>query len=145
MTRFYDTYQDFIDVAPRPDGSHGGVALTITDPTPSSACVLLDRDNAVKVAKAILSQADFKFVDVASADASKLTFNEGIARLAAIHKRTITFRYAKGDGAVIEQRRLNPTSVEQHGDHVLLVGYDPDRDEPRAYRSDRIKGEVEFA
>lgn len=77
--------------------------------------------------------------------ASEVSFNEGLMRLAAVHGKTVTFRYAKGGGAVIETRVLKPENVQQVGDHVTFTGYDPDRDEPRAYRVDRIKGEVSVA
>jgi predicted DNA-binding transcriptional regulator YafY len=77
-----------------------------------------------------------------SVAASAVSFNEGIMRLAAVHNKTVTFRYAKGKGAVIEQRVLEPKQVTDHGDHVTFTGYDPDRDNVRHYRIDRIKGEV---
>ena len=74
--------------------------------------------------------------------ASEVSFNEGLLRLAAVHNEPVTFRYAKGNGSVIEQRTLVPADVKAHGDHVTFTGYDPDRDGPRAYRTDRIKGQV---
>ena len=75
--------------------------------------------------------------------ASEVSLNEGLLRLAAVHERPVTFRYAKGEsGAVIEQRTLIPADVKTVGDHVTFTGYDPDRNEPRAYRTDRIKGLV---
>lgn len=77
--------------------------------------------------------------------ASEISFNEGLMRLAAVHGKTVTFRYAKGDGKVIELRTLTPESVKSVGGHVTFTGYDPDRDEPRAYRIDRMKGEVSIA
>lgn len=74
--------------------------------------------------------------------ASAVSFNEGLMRLAAVHGKTVTFRYAKGEGRIIEQRTLAPTDVKEVAGHVVFTGYDPDRDEPRAYRIDRMKGEV---
>jgi predicted DNA-binding transcriptional regulator YafY len=76
--------------------------------------------------------------------ASEVSLNEGLLRLAAAHEREVEFGYAKGDGAVIERRRLVPYEVKQVGDHLTFVGYDPDRDEPRAYRVDRMKGEAKI-
>ncbi len=77
--------------------------------------------------------------------ASAVSFNEGLLRLAAVNEKTVEFSYAKGDGNVIERRRLRPEKVEEGKDgSVRFVGYDPDRDEPRAYRVDRIKGEIEI-
>lgn len=77
--------------------------------------------------------------------ASTISFNEGLMRLAAVHKKTVRFNYAKGDGHVIEPRKLVPAEVRKVGDHMTFTGYDPDRDEPRAYRIDRMKGEVTIA
>jgi predicted DNA-binding transcriptional regulator YafY len=75
--------------------------------------------------------------------ASEVSLNEGLLRLAAAHNAEVSFRYAKGEaGAVIEQRTLVPAGVKTVGDHVTFTGYDPDRDGPRAYRTDRIKGQV---
>lgn len=78
--------------------------------------------------------------------ASEIGFNEGLMRLAAVHNKTVTFRYAKGDDQkVIEQRTLVPSNVKNVKGHVTFTGYDPDRDGPRAYRVDRMKGEVSIA
>lgn len=77
--------------------------------------------------------------------ASDITFNEGLLRLAAVHNKTVTFSYAKGDGAFIETRRLIPAQVLDKGDHLTFSGYDPDRDDVRAYRIDRMRGEVRVA
>lgn len=77
--------------------------------------------------------------------ASEVSFNEGLLRLAAVHDKAVTFRYAKGDGRVIEQRTLEPEAVREVKGHTIFVGYDPDREEVRSYRIDRIKGEVRIA
>lgn len=74
--------------------------------------------------------------------ASEVSFNEGLMRLAAVHKVQVSFRYAKGDGAMIETRTVVPSDVKTVGDHVTFTGYDPDREQMRAYRLDRIKGVV---
>lgn len=77
--------------------------------------------------------------------ASEVSFNEGVMRLAAVHEKTVEFRYAKADGRIIETRALQPESVTVTKDgHTTFVGYDPDRGEPRSYRVDRIKGEARF-
>jgi predicted DNA-binding transcriptional regulator YafY len=70
--------------------------------------------------------------------ASEVSFNEALVRVAAIHGRRIQFRYAKGDGDVIETRTVEPAMMSAEG----FTGYDPDRDEARSYRLDRIKGDV---
>ena len=74
--------------------------------------------------------------------ASQIGLNEALLRVAAVHKRPVTFRYAKGDGKVIETRTLIPSDVKTVTDHDTFTGYDPDRDDVRAYRTDRIKGQV---
>jgi predicted DNA-binding transcriptional regulator YafY len=78
--------------------------------------------------------------------ASEVSFNEGLLRLAAVHRKPVTFRYAKGRGDVIEQRSLIPSDVKNVTDkgvvHATFTGYDPDREDVRAYRVDRIKGQV---
>lgn len=82
--------------------------------------------------------------------ASEVTFNEGLVRLAAIHGKTVEFRYAKGDGSMIELRALQPATVivvDPGGDdeHVTFSGFDPDRQQPRHYRLDRMKGDARIA
>lgn len=96
---------------------------------------------ALDVAKAIL-KAEGNSPEGAVL-ASEVSFNEGLFRLAAAHGKEVLFRYAKGkDGKVIEQRVLKPEGIKKVGDHLTFIGYDPDRDGPRAYRLDRVKGEV---
>jgi predicted DNA-binding transcriptional regulator YafY len=73
---------------------------------------------------------------------SEASENASLLQVAALHGRTVEFRYAKGSGDVIETRRLVPGKLDQVGEHLTVTGYDPDRDEPRAYRLDRIKGTV---
>lgn len=97
--------------------------------------------DAVEAAQAILKYAGKPQSDAVLA--SDVSFNEAVLRLAAIHERTVEFRYAKGkSGRTIETRRLVPQEVRQVGDHLTFVGFDPDRDDVRAYRVDRMKGEV---
>lgn len=101
------------------------------------------RDEAVDAANAILaalgenSPADDEIVR-----ASTISFNEGVLRVASVHDKQVTFRYAKGGGSVIETRVLKPAEVKTVKDHKVVVGFDPDRDEVRSYRLDRIKGDV---
>lgn len=79
--------------------------------------------------------------------ASEISFNEGLVRLAGVHKKLVEFIYIKGDGHTVEQRHLIPENVRlsKDGSVVLFNGYDPDRDSMRTYRSDRIRGEVRIA
>lgn len=78
---------------------------------------------------------------------SDISFNEGLLRLARVHKRAVQFRYAKGAGDIIELRALNPQDVNvidagKDTEHVTFSGFDPDRAETRQYRLDRIKGDA---
>lgn len=83
---------------------------------------------------------------VPNARASEVSFNEGVLRLAAIHKKPVQFRYEKGGGGFIETRVFVPESVfRTNAGDLVFVGPDPDRDGYRSYRIDRIKGGVEFA
>lgn len=78
-----------------------------------------------------------------SVRASEVSFNEGMLRLAAVHGRTVEFRYAKSPSAPIETRSFVPENVyvTRNGD-TIVVGPDPDRDDVRAFRLDRILGDV---
>jgi predicted DNA-binding transcriptional regulator YafY len=81
-----------------------------------------------------------------SVKASDISFNEGVLRLAVVHHKRVEFRYAKGEGDVIETRQLQPESIKvAQGGAMSFVGWDPDRNALRTYRVDRIKGEVKFA
>lgn len=73
------------------------------------------------------------------------TFNDALIELAIKHDKTLKFGYAKGKGEVIENRRIVPAAVKVVNDHSVVIGHDPDRDDIRAYRLDRIKGTVTFA
>jgi len=81
--------------------------------------------------------------------ATDITFNEGILRIAAIHKKRVRFNYLKGDGKVIEFRYLDPNDVKvinpgEASEHVTVTGFDPIRQAVRHYRLDRIALDVEI-
>lgn len=110
--------------------------------------LVFDLDGARKVAESILEATGQKYVPLSEIIplASDVSFNEAMLRLACIHKRTVRFNYAKDEGKYIESRRLNPTGFAGEGDTLSVKGHDPDREnEWRAFRLDRIKGEVSFA
>lgn len=70
-------------------------------------------------------------------------WNATLIDAAVEHARTITFSYDKGAG-VLERRTLQPTATsETKQGATIVVGHDPDRDDVRAYRLDRIQGYVE--
>jgi predicted DNA-binding transcriptional regulator YafY len=76
-------------------------------------------------------------------DTAEQDLNAGLARLAVKHGRTLEFRYAKGDGTMIETRRLQVEELRDLSMGVTaLVGQDPDRNGLRAYRLDRIQGVI---
>jgi predicted DNA-binding transcriptional regulator YafY len=108
--------------------------------------VVLSKKDALRVAAKLIELAGGNVVPVADLKlASDLSFNEAVLRVAAAHKRTVTFRYAKDSGDYIEARRLNPEKIVGEGDSLAALGTDPDRGGPRRFRLDRIKGEVSFA
>lgn len=75
--------------------------------------------------------------------ASEVSFNEALLRVASAHNRTVAFRYSKGDNLPIESRALVPSAVHtSKADQVVFSGFDPDRGAVRAFRVDRIKGDV---
>ena len=69
--------------------------------------------------------------------------NEQLLNVAINNDLGVEFRYAKGDGAVIETRVLQPEYINEGKAGKVVVGFDTDRDDVRAYRLDRIKGYVE--
>jgi hypothetical protein len=104
--------------------------------------VWLGRDEAIGLAKAILSSLG-ETPEPVEDDTAEGDFNEAALKTAAAYGRRAKFTYAKGDGNVLETRRLVPHNVYQsNAGHLVVAGYDHDRDEPRAYRLDRIKGHV---
>lgn len=61
---------------------------------------------------------------------------------AAIHfEKEISFSYDKGEG-VIEQRWLFPKASYDAPNGTVITGDDTDRNDVRAFRLDRIRGEV---
>lgn len=144
-TTFTDKYKDTLVVSSDPDfyDAEGSVTLEAREGSEQSDLVF-DSKTAVEVAHAIFKAAGQEVKPVAEfTPASRVSFNEALLRIAAIHKRTVTFRYAKDKGDYIESRTLNPERVEDDG--LSVIGHDPDRSDVRRYRLDRIKGEVAFA
>lgn len=80
---------------------------------------------------------------VSSLPTSANSWNSQLAALSVEHERALTFKYDKGNG-VIETRTIDPTHVfESKRGGEVVVGYDPDRNDIRAYRLDRIQGYAE--
>lgn len=138
---FKDNYGDTATVTREEDNEN--LYLDVSEDGVGDACLSLNAETAAALGRALIGTRSAD----AEVRASEVSFNEGLMRLAAVHDKTVTFRYAKGtSGSVIESRRLQPESVftNKQGD-VLFGGQDPDRGEYRAYRVDRIKGEVTVA
>lgn len=119
--------------------AHGDLWIDV-DEDGTIATVVFPADEAVAVADAIYASAGR--VPGTGVKASDISLNEGLLRLAAAHNVEATFRYVKGPQSPVELRTLIPAGVKNVGDHVTFTGYDPDRDAVRAFRSDRIKGQV---
>lgn len=120
------------------DSSTIGIVVADTDPRDPA---WLTRDEAIEAATAILRAVAMPV----ELPAPTGDLNADLIGVAIAHKRPIRFRYAKGkDGANIEFRTLNPEKLSQAGtdSHTVVQGYDPDRDDFRMYRLDRIKGKV---
>lgn len=67
--------------------------------------------------------------------------DQDVVRLAIKYGNVVKFRYTKGnDKKVVEYRQLVPDLI----DEKLIGGTDPDRDEYRTYRQDRILGRVKL-
>jgi predicted DNA-binding transcriptional regulator YafY len=70
-------------------------------------------------------------------------FNTGALLLAKEFERSAYFKYAKGDGTVIEARSVQPEELIRSRDgSISVIGFDPDRNDIRAFRLDRIVGSV---
>jgi predicted DNA-binding transcriptional regulator YafY len=99
--------------------------------------VWLLADDAVGIARAILAAEN----ETLTGD----NVNEALLATAARYNSTVRFRYAKGNGDVIETRLFQPEKIDTYADHKTVVGFDPERDDVRAFRLDRIKGQVAVA
>lgn len=135
---FKDNYDDSIEVSGA--DQEGNICLDATD-GPNRTELVFDLKTARELAVEIFNRAHDSS-DSGPVLASTISFNEGVIRLAAIHGKTVEFRYVKSDKAAPETRRFIPESyLAKNGGSFL--GPDPDRDgEPRRYRLDRIKGTV---
>lgn len=138
-----DKYGDTISIDA--ESGSGYIDVTVTEGG-TEACVVLSKSQAESVGNAALTAAGKTTISADSIPlAGSLSFNEGVLRIAAIHKRTVTFRYQKQNSGFIESRRLNPEKIVGQGATLGVAGTDPDRDAPRRYRLERIQGEVSFA
>lgn len=135
MQKFYDVTGDTVEVAEKVDKDNELYIGT------SNTTLYLDPETSKEIAVAIYKAAGGN--DEAPVMATTISFNEGVIRLAAIHGKTVEFRYVKSSAHAPETRRFVPSSVRGSGDTLAFVGKDPDRDNDyRSFRLDRIKGTV---
>lgn len=141
----HDDYGDPVEVYNDASGKY--IHLAVTDSydhdNEGRSVASLGEDSAIAVADAIYALSDREQPPAGAVKASDIPLNEALIRVAAAHGVECSFRYAKGDGGTIEWRAFVPSDVKRVGDHVTFTGYDPDRDDYRAFRSDRIKGSVQ--
>lgn len=82
----------------------------------------------------------------ATVDDERHGWNQDAIAAAIEYSRTARFSYEKqsGPGGIIERRTLQPSELcyTRLGE-PFVVGYDPDREDVRAFRLDRIIGHVE--
>lgn len=132
MGIFHDTALEEVEVS----RSGGSVYLDA-----ETGDLLFDKSTAIALAKDILNKAGAPQDD--GLRVADLEPNEALLRVAAIHKLPVSFRYAKRDGAIIETRTVVPENFLPGNDGTLIVnGTDQDRGGIRAFRLDRIKGQV---
>jgi predicted DNA-binding transcriptional regulator YafY len=104
----------------------------------------LSEDTANKLIGSVAAALGTKVEVGPRPNISGTDLNADLLRVAIAHGESVIFRYAKGaNGSVIETRSLVPNAIQAIGDHETVVGYDPDREDVRAYRLDRIKGNVQ--
>lgn len=129
----------------------------------ADAVYWLGKDEALAVAAAIFSQFGAAVPGVINVTVGQATegrtfdpsslfeengderesWNAAALQAAIDHRREARFSYAKGEnGSVIETRRIEPEAITQTRRGSLVVGWDPDRRDTRAFRLDRIAGFV---
>lgn len=137
---FTDLYGDDVNV-----GRYAGVVdLEIDERDGDVASAAFQPDGAIAVGEALIEAAGGSIPpkdDGSIVRAADVSWNEALLRVAKAHNRPVQFKYAKGAGAIIEPRKLIPQSFSDG----VVTGYDPDRGGIRAYRLDRIRGEVAAA
>lgn len=106
---------------------------------------IYEGDGARKLAVAILAAAGRAPTSSGQTHAGELTLNEGLLRLAAVHKVAVNFYYLKEDTNEGEYRSFEPTRFTSvpSGAH-LVAGFDRRRNQFRSFRLDRIEGLVEL-
>ena len=142
-TQFTDRYDDVLEVS----AAAGNIYVQQPDPHLHEGYDKINewdfsRETAVELANTILKLVGEDDKSTQVVHAASISFNEGVLRLAAIHKKTVEFRYVKDNAKPPETRRFVPSSVTGSGNNLRFTGWDEDREAVRAFRLDRIKGTV---
>lgn len=75
--------------------------------------------------------------------ASKVSFTEGLLRLAAIHSKTVNFGYRSLEGEPVVPREVVVDKITRSvAGNLLMYGYDTDAEDVRCFRLDRINDAV---
>lgn len=130
-------FEDGTQIVRDPTGT-AGLPLAVYD---GNEFVWFAEDDIPELVATIAAAFNVTVNPSVSADLSG-SLNEQLLQVAINHDAEVGFAYAKGSGAVIEHRRLTPVKLDEAKGHKIVTGFDPDRDDIRAYRLDRIKGTV---
>lgn len=141
ITIITDTAEDTIEVL---TGGDGTLYIDVTEGRSESQVIFYrDDEDEAKVRQLRDALNGWLGDETPRVAASTISPNEALLRLAVVHGLTAEFSYSKGDGGVVERRRLQPHDVREIKGNLLFTGHDPDRDDVRAYRVDRVLGTVE--
>ncbi len=124
----------------------GGMPLAICEDDVTEDYVWFAADDIPELVATIAAAFDVsvnpRTVEYANGVDPAASINEQLLQVAINNDLEVRFQYAKGEGAYLETRRINPSELRTVKGHKIVVGFDPDRDDVRAYRLDRIKGTV---
>lgn len=138
-------FEDGTQIVRDPAGI-GGMPLAITEDPENGDFVWFAEGDIPELVATIAAAFDVavnpRTVEYANGVDPDASLNEQLLQVAINNGAGIAFQYAKGDGAVIETRHLQPVKLDEVRGQKIVTGFDPDRDDIRAYRLDRIKGTV---
>jgi hypothetical protein len=133
------TFDDGTAIIRDPNGA-GGMTLGIDDG--GGEYTWIDDDNVAEFVATIAAAFDLRVAGTSASGVAGESLNEQLLQVAIDNDVQVRFNYAKGDGAIIEARALTPVKLDEAKGHKIVTGFDPDREDIRAYRLDRIKGTV---
>lgn len=120
-----------------PQDGDGDVLVAVTEG--EEECGLYLDANGVKVLLSALSSPTVERDSIPDPD--NPDWNETAIAAAILFEKAIEFAYDKGSG-VIETRKLFPKVSYAAPNGIVVTGDDLDRNDVRAFRVDRIQGEV---